>query len=565
MKILPGVGARVATFLLLAVQFSCGGGGEPAAPPVATSLTAKSSTSLTGTAGAAVATPPSVLVRDQRGNPMSGVPVGFNVTTGGGSLTGAAAVTNSSGVATVGSWTLGTAVGTHTVVASTGSLTPVTFMATAAAGAAASITKTAGDAQTATAGSAVAIPPSVTVKDANGNLVAGAAVTFAVTAGGGAVTGGSQTTNSSGVATAGGWTLGTTAGANSLSATVGSISAAVFTATGTAGAAAVVVKSAGDNQSAEDGTPVSVPPAVTVRDANGNPVAGITVIFAAGAGGGSVTGGTQVTNGSGVATVGSWTLGSPGTNTLTATATGLAPVTFTATATARAACSVRTPHAFGTTSNGDLATTDCRLSNGAYVDFFSTSVSPAGAYVFNQTAASFDTFLILYGADGWPVAVNDDGDPNSASLDSRIKALLPSANYFLGASSVYAGQTGPYTLASAVASVAITNCEEVFIARGVSTDQTLETTDCLFGGFYSDDMEIFLRAGQSVTISMNSTVLDAALELWGRNGIITSNDNRDATTTNAQIVYTVTANDFYLIVPTSHVAGATGAYTLIIQ
>ena len=77
-----------------------------------------------------------------------------------------------------------------------------------------------------------------------------------------------------------------------------------------------------------------------VRDAGANPVAGVQVTFAVASGGGSVTGGTATTNASGIATVGSWTLGStPGTNnnTLTATVTGSGitgnPVTFTASAT----------------------------------------------------------------------------------------------------------------------------------------------------------------------------------------------------------------------------------------
>jgi hypothetical protein len=565
MKNLRIVGFRLAALSLFAVQISCGGGDTSAPPPVATTLTANSSTSFSATAGSAVATLPSVIVKDQNGNPMAGISVSFIVANGGGSLTGASAVTSSSGVATVGSWTLGTAIGTNTLVASAGSLTPVTFTATSTAGAAASITKTAGDAQSATAGSAVAIAPSVTVKDANGNLVAGASVAFAVTAGGGSVTGGAQTTNSSGVATLGGWTLGATAGANSVSATVGTVTPAVFTATGTVGPAAVVVKTAGDAQSAEDGTAVAIKPAVTVRDANGNPVAGVSVIFAVGTGGGAVTGGTQVTNASGLATVGGWTLGTPGANTLTATAGTLAPVTFTATATPRAACSVATPHTLGTTSNGTLATNDCRLSDGAYVDFFSTTVTPAGAYAFNEAAATFDAYLLLYGPDQWIVAFNDDGVGGASVTDSRIKVLLPSAGYLLGATSYDAAAIGAYTLSSAATSAAITGCEEVFVARGITTDQNLETTDCVFGGFYSDDVFIFLQAGQTVTISMNSATMDASLELWRGNSKILSNDNRTTTTTDAQIVYTATANDFYLIVPTSHVLGAVGAYTLIVQ
>jgi hypothetical protein len=578
MKNLRRVGLKLIALSALGAQFSCGGGGESTPPPVATTLTANSATTLTGTAGTAVATQPSVLVRDQNGSPMAGVPVAFNVGTGGGSVTGAAAITNSSGVATVGGWTLGTTAGANTLVASTGSLTPVTFTATAAAGAAASITKTAGDAQSAAANSAVPIPPSVTIKDANGNPVAGAAVTFAVTAGGGSVTGGSQTTNSSGVATVGGWTLGTSAGANSLTATSGSLAAAVFTATGTIGAAASVTKTAGDNQTAEDGTTLPIAPAVTVRDGAGNPVPGTTVIFAVGTGGGSLTGGTQTTNSSGVATVGSWTLGTVGPQTLTATAGTLPPVTFNATATRRAACSVATPHPFGGTSNGQLSTTDCRFPDGAYVDFFTTTVSPAGAYVFTEVAtatpagtAGFDAYILLYGPDARIVGFNDDADPTStpaSSTDSRLKVLLPSTYYALGATSYGPGETGSYTLSSAPTSASISNCEEVFVARGITTTQTLATTDCNYSGtpaFYSDDVAIYLRQGQSVTITMNSTDFDTALELFNDNIIMVASNNDANGSTNAQIVFVPPADGFYIIAPTSHLSAATGAYTLIIQ
>src|SRR5207302_3637435 len=74
-----------------------------------------------------------------------------------------------------------------------------------------------------------------------------------------------------------------------------------------------------------------------------NPVAGVSVTFAAGTGGGSITGASQTTNASGVAAVTSWTLGSAaGPNTLTATSGTLqgSPVTFRANATAGAATQI---------------------------------------------------------------------------------------------------------------------------------------------------------------------------------------------------------------------------------
>ena len=83
--------------------------------------------------------------------------------------------------------------------------------------------------------------PSVKVTDAaTGAPKPGVSVSFAVTAGGGSLSGASQTTNAEGIATVGGWTLGNVAGANSVRAQVSGGNAVVqnFTATGAAGAAA---------------------------------------------------------------------------------------------------------------------------------------------------------------------------------------------------------------------------------------------------------------------------------------------------------------------------------------
>src|SRR5438270_2727987 len=114
-------------------------------------------------------------------------------------------MSDASGIATVGSWTLGTTAGSNTLTATSGTLSgsPVTFSATGTAGTAATIAANSPTSQTATVGTAVSTPPSVIVKDANGNPVAQVAVTFAVAPGNGTITGASQTTNASGVATVG--------------------------------------------------------------------------------------------------------------------------------------------------------------------------------------------------------------------------------------------------------------------------------------------------------------------------------------------------------------------------
>jgi hypothetical protein len=88
-------------------------------------------------------------------------------------------------------------------------------------------------------------------------------------------------------------------------------------------------------QSATAGTAVGVAPAVIVRDGAGNVMAGVTVQFAITAGGGSVGNATATTDAQGIASVGSWTLGTtPGSNALRASVSGITPLVFTATATA---------------------------------------------------------------------------------------------------------------------------------------------------------------------------------------------------------------------------------------
>jgi adhesin/invasin len=312
-----------------------------AGPPSQVAITAGNGQN--ATAGAVVGTAPSVLVKDAFDNAASGVAVTFAVATGGGSITGGTATTDANGAAAVGSWTLGKTVGANTLTATVTGITPVTISATGTAGAASQLAINGGDTQTAVAGVAVTTAPSVIVKDANNNVVSGASVTFAVASGGGTVTGGTQATNASGIATVGGWTLGTTMGANSLTASISNVAPVTISATGIAGAATQIAINAGSSQSATAGSAVSTAPSVIVKDANNNAVAGVSVTFAVASGGGTLTGGTQITNASGVATVGSWTLGTTaGANTLTATSGALSgsPLTFSATGNAGVATQI---------------------------------------------------------------------------------------------------------------------------------------------------------------------------------------------------------------------------------
>ena len=351
------VGTTVGPNTLTALALAGGITGNPvtftatATPGAAATITAVGSTTLTGTVFQAQTPVPQVRVTDAGGNVVPGATVTFTSSAGGsvvaGTTTGLSVtrVTNASGLAAPDGWVLGTAAGSYTLTASATGATSATFTAAARADVPATMTKVAGDNQSVLAGRAVATEPAVRVVDVHGNPVAGVDVLFEVATGGGTAVGRRAATNALGIATVGGWTLGDAAGLNTLTASVQvtgvSVPSVTFSATATAGAASTMAASVGQNQTAAAGAAVAVAPAVLVRDARGNPVAGVAVTFSVGSGGGTVVGGSATTNASGVATVTSWTLGGAvGTQTLIARSGSLPEVTFTATATAGAAARI---------------------------------------------------------------------------------------------------------------------------------------------------------------------------------------------------------------------------------
>ncbi|MGH7462386.1 MAG: hypothetical protein ACREMA_15350, partial [Longimicrobiales bacterium] len=235
------------------------------------------------------------------GTPVPGVIVTFAVTAGGGSVVGSPDTTNASGIASLATWRLGSVVGPNTVTATATNLNSVTFNATGTAGAPATVVASAGTNQTAVQGTTVAVPPIVTVTDASGNPVLGAAVTFAVTGGGGSATGLTPLTNTQGQAAVASWTLGTGA-SNTLRATVSGSGITGNPVTFAAQSATQIVITAEPNGPINLGTNFSI--TVQLRNsANANvPLAGVQLSIAIASGVGTLVGTlAQATNDSGTA------------------------------------------------------------------------------------------------------------------------------------------------------------------------------------------------------------------------------------------------------------------------
>jgi hypothetical protein len=407
------------------------------------------------------------------------------------------------------------------------------------------VTATTPTTMTAVAGSAVTPAPAVRVVDSQGRGVSGVAVVFAVTGGGGTVTAGSVQTGSDGTATAGGWTLGTVAGVNTLTATVQGLTAVTFTANGTAGAPTSLAKVSGEPQTGAAGTALAQPLVVRVTDANGNPVAGTTVAFAVTSGGGTVTPTSAVTDAQGRASA-TLTLGvAAGAQTVTATVAGLPAVTFSVTATAGPAATLT--KVAGDNQTARTGTAVPVAPSVRVTDQFGNPVSGV-TVTFNVTAGggSVTGGVVTTSATGtatvgsWTLGAT----PGTNTLTASAPGVA-SVNFTATATGDPCSSRAPFTLRTTVAGA-------------------LSTTDCrLQDGSYIDLYSTGFPAAQAEEFVVTSTAIDAFAYLFDAAGNVVAIDDDDEATSSSNSVMRVFAPaGQYTVGVSSYNPGEVGAYQL---
>jgi hypothetical protein len=197
--------------LLAVLALGCG-----TEPPRLASLRIVTGNEQVGVAGRTLPTALEVEADDEQGSPIGGVSLRFEVTQGGGQVSSAEATTGQDGHASV-RFTLG-APNTPQEVTVTGNGGDITATFTeTATGVPTTVRQLAGNSQSAAAGVSVPTSPSVKVVDASGGPVPGVRVRFAITGGGGALTGAETSTDAGGIAAVGAWRLGPS-GVNTLEA-----------------------------------------------------------------------------------------------------------------------------------------------------------------------------------------------------------------------------------------------------------------------------------------------------------------------------------------------------------
>ena len=321
--------SRLAT--LAVVLSACGGDGGGGGGPQPASITLSAGDNQVAAAGAALTDSLAVIVRDNAGAPLPGAVVTWAVISGGGTVSPTTRATDAAGIAKTRR-TLGPNAGTQTARATVAALAPVSFTAISQIQGAVNIANATTGALTDTVLATKAESLDVLVTNQNAVPVSGVGVAWASASG--SVSSGNVATSVTGHSKVL-YTYGTTAGAQSATATVAGLVGSPVTITfqATAGTATNIVKTTGDAGTAAPSSQVNY--TVTARDAHNNPKQGVTIDWAVATGGGSITPAQNTTGASGTATA-QRTLGAgTGDQTATATATALTgspQVTFTTTA-----------------------------------------------------------------------------------------------------------------------------------------------------------------------------------------------------------------------------------------
>ena len=330
-----GVAMTKRRAVLLGAMFAsitCGDGTNPP-QPVASSLLITGGNNQAAEAGQALPDSLTVVARSADNTPVAGVSVTWTVTSGAGSVSPATSVTNANGVAQTRR-TLGPGAGAQgTSAIITGASAEFTSLARID-GAVNLGNRTIGPLTDTTLGTNDQ-PLVVMVTDENNVPVPGILVLWTA-GGGGSVSAAAQLTDAGGESIVQ-FTYGPAAGAQTARASVpGLVGSPIdFTLNATAGNAAAITKSGGDDLTVVTGGQVIH--TVRAEDARGNPKNGVLIQWAVATGGGSITPAQNFTGSNGTAQA-TRTLGAAaGAQTVTATApdiTGSPSVTFTTTAVA---------------------------------------------------------------------------------------------------------------------------------------------------------------------------------------------------------------------------------------
>ena len=218
------------------------------------------------------------------------------------------------------------------------------------------------------------------------------------------------------------------------------------------------------------------------------------------------------------------------------------------------------PIAVGSTVAGTLSAGDCFISDRPTDRYEYTSIAGTTMEIVLEST-DFSPAITVNSSSGAPVGRWTELPPNA-----RFFVISAAGTRIVGARAVGPETMGDYTLR--VQAATPSGCGPVFIERGVSTTQQLETTDCYYLSYdynpvYRDEMLIYMRAGSVIVVDASSAAFTPILNALTPGGSFIGQPCIDQDATSCQ--FPVQEAGYYTLVLSTLEENAVGAYTLTIH
>lgn len=322
----------------------------------------------------------------------------------------------------------------------------------------------------------------------------------------------------------------------------------------------------GDNQGALRGDGAGEPLRVRALGSDAQPAPGASVRWALAQGEAILEPTQNVSDVNGEAET-RFTAGATlGTVLVSATVEGAAPVVFTVTT--LDPCFWMKRLRLETTASGVIRPLDCPDESGLFWDLYAFTVPTQQAVTIRTQSDNFDTRSWLLNFNGLRFLGRAGMvDSTETHHEAVVKVILTPGDYLAGASTFRVGTTGPYELRVSGTPAEAGSCEEeVWVVRGITTDQQLTPTDCVdsSGRFYRDAFSLILWAGERVSFTQTSSQFRPRLRLLRRSGDVLAEADGDAAGA-ATIDFTADlTRGEYIVAASSANAQRSGAYSLTV-
>ncbi len=192
----------------------------------------------------------------------------------------------------------------------------------------------------------------------------------------------------------------------------------------------------------------------------------------------------------------------------------------------------------------------------SFFDIYTFEGKAGQEVILEMSSNEIDSYLILLDPTGKELAQDDDGGENR---NAKIRVTLPeNGTYTVLANSAQGQEFGTYRLsANTIGSQWILRLEEELRVG----DAVIPSDGSLY-----DDYQFEGRAGQTITINLDSDEFDTYLVLIGPDGrALEENDDRNSQTTNSTIRITLPSTGKYRILANTVNNRGRGRYTLTVQ